>query len=139
MDRGDANWNEVAKDSVLRGLASVMKLRHLSPSSQLLWHVKAQKMCGTKWPALTPRSCILCTDITCQVRLHQWLQRSEDKMPYNVSRNKYQPHRMRSVTVTCAVTSIVCATYCIFMLPCVVTDFLLITNQTHYLSKFILS
>jgi len=26
-----------------------------------------------------------------------------------------------------------------FMLPCVVTDFLLITNQTHYLSKFILS
>jgi len=29
--------------------------------------------------------------------------------------------------------------YFTFMLPCVVTDFLLITNQTHYLSKFILS
>jgi len=26
-----------------------------------------------------------------------------------------------------------------FMLQCVVTDFFLITNQTHYLSKFILS
>ena len=55
--------------------------------------------------ALTPRSCTLYIDITCQVRLHQWLQRSEDKVPCNMSRNKYQPHRMQPVTVTCAVAS----------------------------------
>ena len=61
--------------------------------------------------ALTSRSCTLCTDITCQVRLHQWLQRSEVKMPCNVSRNKYQLHRMQPVTVTSTVASNVCHTH----------------------------
>jgi len=47
MDRGDANWTEVAKGSVLRGLESVKQLRHLSPRSQLLLRVKVLTTCGT--------------------------------------------------------------------------------------------
>jgi hypothetical protein len=101
------DWTEVAKDSVLRGLASVMKLGHLSPRSQLLWLVELRKARGTKWP-YRPAHATLCTDITCQVRVHQWLHRSEDKMPRNVSRNKYQLHRMQPVTVRSALASNVC-------------------------------
>ena len=96
----------MAKDSVLRGLESV---KILGICHQGVSCFGAQKYGEREAQlALTPRSCPVCTDITCQVRLHQCLQRSEDKMKSNVSRNKYQQHRMQPVTATSTVASNAC-------------------------------